>query len=185
MKNNVYLQISWSESFRVPGSAGTNSLLGKEFRLGPNAQNLALQPAVWEPGDQSPEKTHSGLPATADLSGTESCFSCLGKTNTQIMLWRPSYPWFKIQGTYCNIPARTHSFCYTRVQLENIKMNCSRLENQLGKKKVKHLVLFLGYEHSFCTFEINVLSSFNCQLNCFSEKWWWWWGVSLILDILQ
>lgn len=49
-------------------------------------------------------------------------------------------------------------------------MNCCRLENQLGKKEAKHLVLLLGYEHSFCTFEINVLSSFNCLLNGFMDN---------------
>lgn len=87
-------------------------MLGEELRLGPNAQNSALQPAsplkAWRP-KLLKRAILDFLPAQICLI-PKAVFHVWGKTNPQMMMAAESSTCFKMQGTYCNIPARTHSF---------------------------------------------------------------------------
>ena len=109
---------------------------GEELRLGLNAQDLALQTAKSRQ-TQPPERAFFGFSACSKVPGTYSClFGEVGgeggETTTQMTHGGLSCACFKMHGI--NNPAGTHSSCCIRIQLENIKMNCCRLENQLGKR---------------------------------------------------
>lgn len=131
MKNGVYLHISESESSRTRECR--NSLLGKNSGVGqmPRAELCSLLSESLE----TPAKAHAGLPASAELPGTQGCFSVFGGRPTPRYCTAARITLvLKLRAlTTVFLPERT-LFRYTRTRLENIKMDCCRLENQLGKK---------------------------------------------------
>lgn len=106
---------------------------GEELRLGlmPRTQ-LCNQPRAWRP---SPLKgPFLVFFVCSNLPGTYSCliFYILGR---QPPRWRMvARVMLVLKCVAFNNPAGTYSSCCIRIQLENVEMNCCRLENQLGKR---------------------------------------------------
>lgn len=122
-----------SQSPSVPGSAGTLCWgRAQAWAKRPELSSAASCLKAWRPSLLK-RPILDLLPVQICLV-PKAIFRVWGKTNTQRMHGSRLTLVLRFRTLNCNISARTQSFCYTRTQLENIKMNCCRLENQLGKK---------------------------------------------------
>lgn len=109
----------------VPGSPG---LCGKSPGLGPMPRTqLCSQPKAW--------RSHllKG-PSLGFLPGTYSCLLFIFWGDQPSRWYMAVWVMRVLKCMAFNNSARTYSSCHIRIQLENIKMNCCRLENQLGKR---------------------------------------------------